>query len=666
MRDHNSSLADQSWQGQVELRELRAGQEPPALCAYLLDARGRPLAIADVAADGRFALHLSPTGRAGSGPRHIAVGPPPGAGRDLPRAPLQRWRTPRPDQKLRLRIAPGNWLPWSSQRRELRGRLLWRPFDDALAAQLAAIASHPGSDGDAAARALRHCLSGHGYPVREGRVQVYRRWCYSRPPQANEPRFRELLEHLQSKAAALPQIHPALAGAPRRALAEAASPRLRRQLATFIHDGALDQTAILAPRHLAVLQTGNAAACAAHLAAHPQLHCQPGAVSPVADGEIGADGQFRIRWHELLQLMPAGCHEEFSLVISQCVAGRPQVIYDGIRAGHWARASASGQLEVMNLVSLHPAARCLPSPRPGRAGQRPRVRLVSIGERAAGPALAAWGTEAAPLRGLLPLRYRFEPALRACGARYYRVRVSSAGGQPGESATLLAPAWTRHRPGGGPKHGAAYGHPEVIGLGPQSVGEQTGLLRIPYEDEHEWQAGQAHALLDSREFADGRYRLTLELFDAQGRRLTPRDTGQAGDVAAAFDFVSANAAATQHAPALTEWLQWDNAPSLGDPAPPAAQGGGATFRIRTGVRDAHPGTPERRHADPGAAATSTTVPTIAPVGPQRHLTAQATGGGRPDGRGVRTRTITRDVNTWPCGTTPAGPAAGRRCTTTGD
>ena len=584
MRHPSSSLADQSWQGQVELRELRAGQPAPALCAYLLYERGCALALADIAADGRFTLDLPAKGRIGGGPRHVAVGPPPVEGRDLPRAPLQRWRTAGPERELRLRIAPGDWLPWSSQRRELRGRLLWRPFDDALAARLAALASQPGAGTDSTTQALRQCLSRHGYPVREAQVVVYRRWCYSQPPKPDEPRFHELLEQLQATAATLPPAD----------LADSESPRLRRQLAAFVHDGALDLDALLAPCHLAALQAGDADARAAHLAAHPRLHCQPGAVSPVASGEIGSDGRFRIRWHELLQLMPAGCHEEFSLVISQSIAGRSQVIHDGVGAGHWVAASASGQIETMNLVSLHPAARCLPS-RPDCVSRGARVRLMSINEQAAGAVLAAPDAGTPPLRGLLMLRYRFEPALRACGAHYYRVRVSDADGQKRDSTTLLAPAWTRHRPGG---------HPEIIGLGPQTAGAQTGLLRIPYEDEHDWQAGQPHALLDSREFADGRHRITLELFDAQGRRLMPRDTGHPGghpgDRTATFEFVTATDGAARNEPALTECLHWNNAPQRREYPVESIEGGGAEVDVatRSGMSDGGRISPRAQNSGP--------------------------------------------------------------------
>jgi hypothetical protein len=112
--------------------------------------------------------------------------------------------------------------------------------------------------------------------------------------------------------------------------------------------------------------------------------------------------------------------------------------------------------------------------------------------------------------------------------------------------------------------------PQAEVLGPVPKGGQNGLFRIPYDDDALWLGDQFHQYLNTTNYANGRYLLVLELFDAAGNRLIPAGVaGDAGDKAANFTFLrwltasGSNSTATVPFAALTHLLWIDNRPVYG-------------------------------------------------------------------------------------------------------
>ena len=108
-------------------------------------------------------------------------------------------------------------------------------------------------------------------------------------------------------------------------------------------------------------------------------------------------------------------------------------------------------------------------------------------------------------------------------------------------------------------------------LGPQTVGSNSNLYMIPYRADHEYKSNQFHAAINTASLPEGRYLLTLEVFNAAGQRLHPNGSLiniDPSDVAGAFTF---NRWRNELGPtdvvpygALTNMLWWDNRPAQAD------------------------------------------------------------------------------------------------------
>lgn len=135
-----------------------------------------------------------------------------------------------------------------------------------------------------------------------------------------------------------------------------------------------------------------------------------------------------------------------------------------------------------------------------------------------------------PWGEVLSFRIFFHPDMKDLGAHYYRISIVQAGadGNPMPDATpipLTNPlSWLRFE----------YVNRQVQvraeSLGPEiktvEGNVETGLYRIPYREDALWLDGQYHQYWDTILNENGKYLVTLEVFDSTGRRLKP--TGSIG------------------------------------------------------------------------------------------------------------------------------------------
>lgn len=167
--------------------------------------------------------------------------------------------------------------------------------------------------------------------------------------------------------------------------------------------------------------------------------------------------------------------------------------------------------------------------------------------------------------GALALRYHFSEPLRTIGGKYYRISVSaaSASGAPTGPRTYLSDglSWGRYRIVG------TNIETEYAPIGPNTVGSEGNLFLIPYDAEHEWMSGQYHGSLDTTDFADGRFLLTVEVFNASGQRIRPNGSAGAGiDAAFTFRRWYQPEGPTAEVPfaGLTHLFWWDNRKAVAD------------------------------------------------------------------------------------------------------
>src|SRR5262249_8674173 len=102
---------------------------------------------------------------------------------------------------------------------------------------------------------------------------------------------------------------------------------------------------------------------------------------------------------------------------------------------------------------------------------------------------------------------------------------------------------------------------------------EANLFTIPYDADlpanEEWRDAQFHAQLPTNGYAEGRYLLTLEVFNATGHRLRPTAAAGPG-TDAPFKYMRWVAPGTPDVFAnvpfagLTAMLWWDNRPGTGD------------------------------------------------------------------------------------------------------
>jgi len=129
---------------------------------------------------------------------------------------------------------------------------------------------------------------------------------------------------------------------------------------------------------------------------------------------------------------------------------------------------------------------------------------------------------------------------------------------------------------------------ESDNLGPFTIGagasERTNTYKIPYTDDRDWQDGQWHAYINTADFTNDRYLITIEVFKADGTRIRPTGAPALGDgaeAAAGFKFlqwkVRTGPTSTHEVPfaALTNMVWWDNRPPVSQLISLSGSGGSA-------------------------------------------------------------------------------------------
>jgi hypothetical protein len=417
----------------------------------------------------------------------------------------------------------------------------------------------------------RHCDI-----ICDGVVEVYRRMCCCRPWIFEDPRLPGLLRDLSDLVKQVPHIPwPPEPNPPDPPWAEL----------SFFKSGALDEKMLNAPRDLKTLQSLSLAEADAYVQARPYLWpCICGTPTKVAEGYINPDGTFNICWDDFPWFMLPYCHWEYAYVVKQVINGSVVTIYDGLAAHIWFEGN-----ENPTLTSYSPkAASCRNNTFPGTGAFCLLQDIGSTGSwQLKTPDATGWDSVAAPTYndglvfpapnpaaalgvmkdcnwgGTLALRYHFSEAMRGIGAKYYRISIRAAdgNGNPVGAPTYFQNglSWLKY----------VITSTDILvlpqTLGPTPEGSEDHLYLIPYDADADWQSGQYHGYVDTRQFADGRFLITLEVFDASGTRLRPNGTSAVGEgTEATADFTFRRwyqeIGPTAEVPfaGLTHMFWWDN------------------------------------------------------------------------------------------------------------
>ena len=461
-------------------------------------------------------------------------------------------------------------------------------------------------------------------PVCDAQVEVHRRTCCCKPWIVWDPRLPELVKWLEDLLprppipdpfpdpvpGPLPGTGPFLGPLPGpdpgpqpdpgpAALATAASeegsdlldaaagpPAAMAMPSPLVLNGTLDEARLNAARDLEAIRTLPAVQVAEYIRARPFLICGRFECSTpvkVGEGTLNPQGRFNICWLDFRRPLSSNCSDRYAYVVRQRFGPFWITIYDGRAANQWFTLADSP-----NLTSYHPLARtCRTNPGGafvwlnfvGQTGawdlHTPNaVSAVGVGPVVHNSGLVSpngatgffanrnWG-------GTLSLNLMIAEGMKALGARYYRISVTRAapGGAPiGPRHTVDTPvSWKKSVPDGG---GGVTVVPEA--LGPLTVAGRNGLYTIPFDSDGDWDDGQFHALLDTRDnrwnHPGHRHLVTLEIFDDSGQRLRPQGTPATGlggpEVQAAFTFRRRyqELGSTAEVPfgALTHMFWWDN------------------------------------------------------------------------------------------------------------
>ncbi len=394
-----------------------------------------------------------------------------------------------------------------------------------------------------------------------------------------DPRLAELIKYLEHLIEELPEIPWPPEPDP--------GPLLER---VFFKEGALDEVTLNAARGLTALKSLPPVEVPLYIEERPYLKrlcswCSCTEPVKVAQGFIRPDGRFLITWREQVRIMMLNCHDEYAYKVKQNIDGSIVTIYNGVDSGNWYEYGEEAVLR-----SYHPEAQgCRHNDFP-ETGTFALLQDIGFTEsyHLKTPDANGWHSVAAPAAyndglcypapsaqaakgkwldrnwgGVMKLRYHFSEELKGIGAMYYRVSVARAdlNGNPiGGRTNLNTPSW---------KYYKMEGNTPCIGresLGPHNEGGKIHLFVIPYDDNPNgwrWHSGQYHALLDTRRFGNGRFLVTLELFNKDGVLLRPNGTPDpGGSISKAFTFRRWNhpTGPTAEVPyaGLTHMFWWDN------------------------------------------------------------------------------------------------------------
>jgi hypothetical protein len=425
-------------------------------------------------------------------------------------------------------------------------------------------------------------------PICDGEVEVYRRICCCRPYVIHDSRIFDLIRDLTRIVETIP-IGPIGPIGPGPGPDPAPFLRLSARENPLIHEsGTLNEAAVNAAADLQALRTLAPTDQLAYIESRPYLFCwnRCGAPRRVGRGFLQPDGTFRVCWTEPLTFLRMYCHEEFAFKVTQVVNGVPVVIYDGVAAHQWfdsphgidlqtyspyAQSCNHGDMpEVDGAAALLLDIGLTESWRlktPDADGPLSVATPADFNDGLLYPGPVANRANNVNLGGTLSLLYGFTESLRSV-AKYYRVSVSSANASGNPTGPRryfedsLSWKYLVFTPAGLETQSQF--------LGPQPVGASTGLYLIPYRADHEYKSIQFHAAINTASLPEGRYLLTLEVFNAAGQRLHPNGTPAVdpADVAGGFTFnrwfQEIGPTAIVPFGALTHLLWWDNRPVVGD------------------------------------------------------------------------------------------------------
>ena len=420
-------------------------------------------------------------------------------------------------------------------------------------------------------------------PICMGVVEVWRRTCCCRPWVIDDPRLFEVIRNLEDVVRRIPII-------PKDPNPPDPPPDVFN---FFFKDGSLDEFTLNAAQDLSALKKLSRTEVVEYVNARRYLFCPVRCSKPVlvAKGNINPDGRFNICWFDFRRPVGPFCHEEYAYVVKQFIFGIPRTIYNGVAANIWFDREDDARLTSYD-------SRAIACRDNGGPGTGAFVYLDKIGDTGSNnlktPNATGWDRVAVPAYndglaypattpadavgallnrnwgGTLQLNYMFSEDMALVGAKYYRVSITEADDGTGN------PVGDRHFI----SDGLSWTKAIVVGtgvdivsevLGPFTVGGENNLYLIPYDsDPGDWEANQYHARLNTADLRwrdpNKRHLVTLEVFDATGRRLRPTGTPATGlpgaETEAAFTFRRKfqDEGPTNNVPfaALTHMFWWDN------------------------------------------------------------------------------------------------------------
>ncbi|MEL6680656.1 MAG: hypothetical protein AAFQ51_18280, partial [Pseudomonadota bacterium] len=429
-------------------------------------------------------------------------------------------------------------------------------------------------------------------PVCRGRVEIYRRRC-CRKFKLVPSDILDLAERLKEMLARKPRI-PEFPPIPDPVPGPDPLPFTIHEAGIF-RDGAIDEAAQFAEVDLKAIQSLEFEQAQAYILERPRLgwfvdECGPAA--QVGSAVIGAEGEFSVCIEEFPILLGPNCRLEYAFRVIQRIEGADVTIFDGVAANQWHTGT-----DEITLTSYHPQAKSCEELPPDADHDLPDVYLQGV-DRTEGwhlirsaqtasdavstptdtiglvfetgsPDKPAGANDEANWGGTLNIRYFFPDALKATGARYYRIKVHRAGPTgaplPHSSPYLSTPLAWRYSTLADEELVEALNHPS-----------DPTYYRIPYDADREWDPAQYHLVLNtaaanSRYGTYGKHLITLELHgeDASGNpgpRLVPTGSGDqaTGDAESAFTYQWRMRPGTTRPDvpwaALTHMFWWDNRP----------------------------------------------------------------------------------------------------------
>ncbi len=586
--------------GQLRLNLVgfKEGDDRPQIVVKALDASGNALSISKVAADGSFDLSTDTLKAA----NRIVIGPDV-EDQTVPEETTLTYRARQFAQLVEkdpsVAIAPSYWKNWFFFTTCVTGSVRhcfpypWVIWDLAKQASLSITlpqALAPTTPRPVEASVLSRKSLGLDavlapetiWPIPrfceivcDGVVEVYRRLCCCTPWIIRDPRLPSLINDLEG----ILKNNPVIVWPPN------PNPPDPPYYEAFFKEGSLDERVLNARTDLEAIRSLPEADAAAYIQARPYLwHCNCGTPSKVGEGFINPDGSFNICWRDFIWFLLPNCHWEYAYVVKQVINGTTVTIYNGLAANAWFDGDDN---PVLTSYSRQ-AASCRNNTFPGSGAFSLLQDIGNTGSwQLKTPNATSWDSVAAPAYndglvfpaatpaaalgamldcnwgGTLPMRYFFSEAMKTIGAKYYRVsvRASDNNGNPSGAPTYYGDglAWLYYV--------ITSSGVDVRShlLGPTSAGGESNLYEIPYDADFDWQSGQYHAYLDTTKFADARFLVTLEVFDATGKRLRPSGAPAVGtgtEATAAFTFRRwyQEIGPTADVPfaALTHMFWWDN------------------------------------------------------------------------------------------------------------